>query len=263
MFQDSRKPVIKTPEQIEGIKLSGDLLGRAHAEVARSIRPGIRTIELDKIAHDFIRDHGGRPAFLGFGGFPNSLCISVNDMVVHGIPNNYVVKEGDTVNIDCGVNLRGFFSDSAYTYPVGEITAAEMALLRETRAALFKGIEQCKTGNRVGDISFAIESHARLHGLSVVRELTGHGVGLDVHEAPEVPNYGKKGTGVLLRDGMVLAIEPMFNLGNRQVYQANDGWTIRTKDGKPSCQYEHTVGIVNGQPELLTTWKYLEEFVNF
>jgi methionyl aminopeptidase len=249
----------KTDEEIELIKKSADILGRAHAEVAKNIKPGVTTSELDKIAYNFITKNGGKPSFKGYKGYPSSLCISVNEVVVHGMPGDYQLQEGDIVSIDCGVFLDGFHSDSAYTYAVGQISEEKRKLLDITKASLYKGIEQAVSGNRTGDIGHAVQSFVEKDGYSVVRELVGHGLGKNLHEEPEVPNYGKKGTGVRLQEGMVIAIEPMINCGKKNVFQENDGWTIRTVDRKPSAHFEHTVVVKKGKAEILTTFKYIEE----
>lgn len=249
----------KTDEEIELIKKSAEILGRAHAEVAKNIKPGVTTSELDKIAYNFITKNGGKPSFKGYKGYPSSLCISVNEVVVHGMPGDYQLQEGDIVSIDCGVFLDGFHSDSAYTYAVGKISEEKRKLLDITKASLYKGIEQAVSGNRTGDIGHAVQSFVEKEGYSVVRELVGHGLGKNLHEEPEVPNYGKKGTGVRLQEGMVIAIEPMINCGKKSVFQENDGWTIRTVDRKPSAHFEHTVVVKKGKAEILTTFKYIEE----
>ncbi len=250
---------LKTDQEIELIRQSGDVLGRAHAEVARWIKPGVSTARLDRVAEEFIRDHGGHPSFKGFNGFPGSLCVSVNEVVVHGIPGPYELKEGDIISVDCGVKLNGFHSDSAYTYPVGEVANEVRQLLARTKKSLFLAVEQAVDGSRIGDIGFAVQHYVEGFGYSVVRELVGHGVGRDLHEGPEVPNYGKKGKGALLKEGMVLAIEPMINLGKKGVFQERDGWTIRTSDRQPSAHFEHTVAVRKGKAELLTTFGYIEE----
>ncbi|MCS6824230.1 MAG: type I methionyl aminopeptidase [Cytophagaceae bacterium] len=256
----------KTDEEIELIRLSGDVLGRAHAEVAKCIKPGVKTSHLDKVAYEFISDHGGYPSFKGYKlkkstPYPASLCISVNEVVVHGIPDEYELQDGDIVSIDCGVCLNGYHSDSAYTYAVGNISEEKERLLRVTLESLFKGLEMAVSGNRIGDISHAIQSHVEKAGFSVVRELVGHGVGKMLHEEPEVPNYGKRSTGPKMLEGMVIAIEPMVNMGKKNVLQEKDGWTIRTADRKPSAHFEHTVAIKKGKPDVLTTFKYIEEVV--
>ncbi|MBO9615304.1 MAG: type I methionyl aminopeptidase [Dyadobacter sp.] len=250
---------LKTEEEINLIKVSAQILGKAHAEVATWVKPGVTTGKLDAVAEEYIRDNGGIPSFKGFNKFPASLCISVNEVVVHGIPGGYVLKEGDIVSIDCGVKLNGYHSDSAYTYPVGEVSKEVMNLLTATKKSLYKGIEQAVDGLRIGDIGHAVQSYVEDRGYTVVRELVGHGVGRDLHEAPEVPNYGKRGKGIRLREGMVLAIEPMINLGAKAVVQERDGWTIRTNDRKYSAHFEHTVVVRKGKAEILTTFDYIEK----
>ena len=250
---------LKTDEEIGLIKESGQVLGKAHAEVAKWIKPGVTTKQLDKIAEEFIRDNGGVPSFKGYNDFPSSLCISVNEAVVHGFPSSYVLRDGDIISVDCGVKLKGFHSDSAYTFPVGEVSKEVMDLLVTTKRSLYKGIEKAIDGAKTGDLGFAIQHYVEKHGYSVVRELVGHGVGKSLHESPEVPNYGKKGNGVKLKEGMVIAIEPMINLGKRNVVQERDGWTIRTVDRKPSAHFEHTVAVRKGQAEILTTFEFIEQ----
>ena len=250
---------LKTEEEITLIKESAQVLGKAHAEVAQWIKPGITTKKLDTIAEDYIRSYGGIPSFKGFNNFPASLCMSVNEVVVHGIPGNYELKDGDIVSIDCGVKLNGFHSDSAYTYPVGEVSKEVMDLLTATKKSLYKGIEQAVDGLRIGDIGFAVQHYCEERGYTVVRELVGHGVGRELHEGPEVPNYGKRGKGLRLKEGMVLAIEPMINLGSKSVMQEKDGWTIRTSDRKYSAHFEHTVVVRKGKAEILTTFDYIEQ----
>lgn len=250
---------LKTEEEINLIKESAQVLGKAHAEVAQWVKPGITTKKLDTIAEDYIRSYGGIPSFKGFNNFPASLCMSVNEVVVHGIPGNYELKDGDIVSIDCGVKLNGFHSDSAYTYPVGEVSKEVMDLLTATKKSLYKGIEQAVDGLRVGDIGFAVQHYCEERGYTVVRELVGHGVGRELHESPEVPNYGKRGKGLRLKEGMVLAIEPMINLGTKSVMQEKDGWTIRTTDRKYSAHFEHTVVVRKGKAEILTTFDYIEQ----
>ncbi|MBZ0244196.1 MAG: type I methionyl aminopeptidase [Bacteroidales bacterium] len=253
---------IKTEEEIEIQRESSLLVGKTLAEVAKHIAPGIKTIELDAIAEAFIKDHGAVPGFKGYGGFPGSLCISVNDQVVHGIPGNQVLQEGDIVSIDCGVLKNGFYGDSAYTFAVGEISEELQLLLERTKASLYLGIEQAVAGNRTGDIGNAIQKYTEGFGYGVVRELVGHGVGRKLHEKPEVPNYGRRGSGVKLKENMTLAIEPMINLGSRGVKQEADGWTIRTIDGKPSAHFEHDVAIRKGKADILSTFSYIEEILN-
>lgn len=253
----------KTSEEVEKIKQSADILGRAHGEIAKHVKKGVKTSFLDKIAEEFIRDHGAVPSFKGYNGFPSSLCISVNEVVVHGFPSEYELKDGDIISVDCGVFHQGFHSDSAYTYPIGEVPPSVLALLTATKDSLYLGIEQAVFGNRVGDIGHAIQKFVEAKGYTVVRELVGHGLGRKLHEAPEVPNYGKKGSGPLLKQGMVIAIEPMINLGTRNIVQEKDGWTIRTADRKPSAHYEHTIAIFEDRTEVLTTHKYIEENFKF
>ena len=227
--------------------------------IAKEIKPGVTTLYLDKLAEDFIRSHGAEPAFLGMYGFPNSLCMSPNTQVVHGIPNDIPLQEGDIISVDCGVIKNEYFGDHAYTFAVGEIKPEVQKLLDVTKECLYVGIEQFKSGNRIGDIGNAIQQHAEKHGYGVVRELVGHGLGKKLHEDPEVPNYGKRGDGPKIKDGMVIAIEPMINMGTRNIKQLKDGWTILTADGKPSAHFEHDVALIDGKPEILSTFKYIEE----
>ena len=250
---------LKSEEEISLIKESAQVLGKAHAEVAKWIKPGVTTKQLDKIADEFIRDNNGSPSFKGYNGFPSALCISLNETVVHGFPSQYQLREGDVISIDCGVKLHGFHSDSAYTYPIGNVSKEIESLLKRTKQALYLGIEQASEGKRVGDIGYAIQSYVERFGYEVVRELVGHGVGRNLHESPEVPNYGKRGQGPKLREGMVIAIEPMITLGKRAVVQEKDGWTIRTTDRKPAAHFEHTVVVQKGKAEILTTFKYIEQ----
>ncbi len=253
---------LKTPEEIALLRKSNELVGKTLAEVAKAIRIGVTTLELDKIAEDFIRSNGALPGFLGYNGFPNTLCVSVNDQVVHGIPSNYALKDGDIVSVDCGVKMNDFYGDSAYTFCVGNVDPAVKKLLDTTKEALYKGIEQARHGNRIGDIGHAIQQHCQAAGFSVVREMVGHGVGRNLHEDPEVPNYGKKGQGLQLREGMVIAIEPMINMGNKKIVFERDGWTIRTMDRKPSAHFEHTVAIQKGDASILSTFQYVEEVLS-
>lgn len=251
--------VYKSEEEIEIVRRNNLLVSRTLAEVAKLIKPGVTTLELDKRAEEFIRDNGAVPGFLGYGGFPNSLCTSVNDQVVHGIPSDYVLKDGDIVSVDCGTYMEGYYGDTAYTFPVGEVSEEVMNLLRITKESLFKGIAVAFEGNRIGDIGNAVQMHAENAGYSVVREMVGHGLGKDMHEAPEVPNYGKRGKGILLKKGLVLCVEPMINMGSKHIKQDNDGWTIRTVDGKPSAHYELAIVIDKGKAEILSTFDYIEE----
>ena len=253
----------KTSEEVQLIRESAEILGKAHGEVAKHIKEGVTTSFLDKIAEEYIRDYRAVPSFKGYNGFPTSLCISVNEVVVHGFPSEYVLKDGDIISVDCGVFHQGYHSDSAYTYPVGEVSPKVLSLLKATKESLYLGIEKAVYGNRIGDIGNAIQKFVEAKGFTVVRELVGHGVGKSLHEAPEVPNYGKRGSGPLLGDGVVIAIEPMVNLGTRNVVQEKDGWTIRTADRKPSAHYEHTVVVFKDKTEVLTTHQYIEENFKF
>ena len=250
---------IKTAEEIELLRASNLLVSRTLAEVGKEIKPGVSTLKLDKIAEEYLRDHGGIPGFLGYNGFPATLCTSLNDEVVHGIPSEKKLSSGDILSVDCGVKLQGYFGDSAYTFPVGEPSMEYKSLMLRTRESLFKGIEAAMAGNRLGDIGYAIQNHAEQAGYSVVREMVGHGLGQNLHEEPEVPNYGRRGTGIKLKEGMVICIEPMINMGTRFIKQDNDGWTIRTSDGKPSAHFELAVAITKGEPDVLSTFEYIED----
>jgi len=253
----------KTGEEIERIKKSSLLVGKTLAEIAKIIKPGVTTLDLDKVAEEFIRDNNAIPGFLGYGGFPNSLCTSVNSAVVHGIPNKKPLIEGDIVSVDCGVLMDDFFGDSAYTFEIGEVSKEIRNLLKVTKESLILAIEQTKGGNRIGDIGFAVQNHAESNGFGVVRELVGHGLGRSLHEKPEVPNYGKKGRGHKIKPGLVLAIEPMINLGKKEVTQLDDGWTIVTKDSLPSAHFEHDVAIsTDGSPEVLSSFEEVEKVLN-
>ncbi|HMR18662.1 MAG TPA: type I methionyl aminopeptidase [Sphingobacterium sp.] len=256
------KVIYKTEEQIEQVRESANVLSHLLAEIAREIKPGITTLSLDKLAYDFIHDHGGTPAFLNYQGFPYSLCISVNDQIVHGFPSAYVIQEGDLVSVDGGVNLNGFISDSAYTFGIGEISPKAQLLLDVTKAALHKGVEQAFVGKRVGDIASAVQDHVAPYGFGIVRELVGHGVGLHLHEKPEVPNYGKRGSGPKLEKGMVICIEPMINAGKAGVKFWDDGWTISTIDGKLSAHFEQMVAIEKGKPDILLDFEEIEKVLN-
>ncbi|WP_333820225.1 type I methionyl aminopeptidase [Ohtaekwangia sp.] len=250
---------LKTEEELIIIREGAQILGKAHGEVAKLIKPGIRTLTLDKVAEEYIRDNGGVPSFKNYNGFPASLCISVNDVVVHGFPGTYELRETDIISVDCGVYYKGYHSDSAYTYPLEAVGAQTLLLLERTYDSLYRGIEQAKAGNRIGDVAYAIQSYVESFGYGVVRELVGHGVGKKLHEDPEVPNYGKRGKGVKIVPGMVFAIEPMINQGTKNVVQERDGWTIRTSDRKPSAHFEHTIAVHEDRTEILTTHKYIEE----
>lgn len=249
----------RSEEEIELIKQSSLLVGKTIAAVAQMLRPGITTASMDVVADEFIRSHGGIPAFKGFKKYPASICVSVNSQVVHGIPGKYELKEGDVVSVDCGVLMNSYYGDSAYTFLVGEGDEKVKRLLKVTKECLYLGIEHAVAGKRVGDISYAVQEHAESNGYSVVRELVGHGIGKQLHEKPEVPNYGKKGDGKTLLENMTIAIEPMINLGKRNVTQDRDGWTIRTADGMPSAHFEHTVAVRKEKAEILSTFEFIEE----
>ncbi len=249
---------LKSDQEIEILRENAILVSKTLAEVAKYIAPGIATSAIDKIAEEYILANGAVPGFKGYNGYPATLCISVNEQVVHGIPGNYILKEGDIVSVDCGTILKGFYGDSAYTFSVGEISKETLMLIDVTKRSLFLGIEMAKQGNRIGDISFSIQNHVENFGFSVVRELVGHGLGRNMHESPQIPNYGKRGTGMMLKNGMVFCIEPMINLGKRNIYQEKDGWTIRTADRKPSAHFELTVALRNNKTEVLSTFEYIE-----
>ena len=248
---------IKTREQIELMRESALIVSKTLGMIASEIKPGVTTLYLDKLAEEFIRDHDAYPAFLGMYGFPNSLCMSPNAQVVHGIPNDTPLEEGDIISVDCGSFKNGFYGDHAYTFEVGEVSAEVKKLLQVTKEAMYKGIAQFRAGNRIGDLGFAIQEHAEKHGYGVVRELVGHGLGAKMHEDPEIPNYGRRGRGKKFKEGMVIAVEPMINMGTYQTNHLSDGWTILTKDGLPSAHFEHDIALVNGKPELLSTYKYI------
>jgi methionyl aminopeptidase len=254
----SKKVVIKTPDEINAIRKSSLLVGKTLAEIAKIVEPGVTTLQLDKVAESFIRDHGAYPGFLGYHDFPNSICASVNQAVVHGIPNEQPLKEGDIVSVDIGVLWEGFWGDSAFTFAVGQISENLQKLLDATRMCLELAIEQAAVGKRIGDIGFAVQNYAESNGYGVVRELVGHGVGIELHEAPEVPNYGRRGHGLVMTEGLVLAIEPMINLGTKNVRQLKDGWTIETQDGKPSAHFEHTVAVGKGGAEKLSSFEEID-----
>lgn len=255
---------LKTDEEIELMREANRLVGMTLGEVAKHIKPGVTPAQLDKIAKEFIYDHGAIPSFLGYKGapgtvdFPGAICASVNDQVVHGFPTDYILKDGDVISVDCGTEKNGFCGDSAYTFCVGEVAEDVKTLLRTTKESLYLGIEKAVEGNRIGDIGEAVQTYCEKRGYSVVRELVGHGIGRKMHEAPEVPNYGKRGTGPLLKKGMCIAIEPMINMGSKNVVFENDGWTIRTRDRKPSAHFEHTVAIRQGKADILSTFEFVE-----
>ncbi|MEL6676244.1 MAG: type I methionyl aminopeptidase [Bacteroidota bacterium] len=261
----SEQVILKTEEEIALIRESSLLVGKTLGEVSKNIKPGVTTMELDTIAETFIRDHGAIPAFkdynpsFGESPFPSTLCTSVNEQVVHGMPSTSVVlEEGDIISVDCGVLMNGYFGDSAYTFAVGEISSKKRRLMEVTKQSLYKGIEKAKAGNRLGDVANAIQRHAELYGYSIVREMVGHGLGKNLHEPPEVPNYGKRRTGLKLKEGMVLAIEPMINLGRRFIDIAGDGWTVFATDKSPSAHYEHCIVIRKDKAEVLSTFEFIE-----
>jgi methionyl aminopeptidase len=255
---------LKTDEEIELMRESNRLVGMTLGELAKHIKPGVSTLQLDKVAEEFIRSYGAKPSFLGYKGpagvmdFPGSICASVNCVVVHGIPGGYILQEGDIISVDCGTEKNGFCGDSAYTFCVGEVSEEIKNLLRTTKESLYRGIESAVDGNRVGNIGETVQSYCEKRGYSVVRELVGHGIGRKMHEDPEVPNYGRRGTGALLKKGMCIAIEPMINMGSKNVVFERDGWTVRTKDRKPSAHFEHTIAIREGKADILSTFEYIE-----
>lgn len=251
---------LKTDEEIELMRVANQLVGKTLGELAKHIVPGVTTLQLDKIAEEFIRDNGATPAFLGYGGFPNSICASVNENVVHGIPSSKtVLKDGDIISVDCGTHINGFTGDSAYTFCVGEVSPEVKHLLKTTKESLYLGVQSAVEGKRVGDIGNAVQSYCETRNFSVVRELVGHGCGRNMHEEPEVPNYGRRGCGPLLRNGMCICIEPMINLGSKNVVFERDGWTVRTKDRKPSAHFEHCIAIRPNGPDILSSFMFIEE----
>jgi methionyl aminopeptidase len=250
---------LKSSEEIELMRESALVVSKTLGLIAKELKPGVTGLQLDKLAETFIRDIGAEPGFLGMYGFPNTLNISPNAQVVHGIPTDIPFEDGDIVSVDCGALLNGFYGDHAYTFEVGEVDEETRELLKITKESLYLGIDQFRLGNRVGDVAYAIQHHCESHGYGVVRELVGHGLGRKLHEGPEMPNYGKRGRGKKFSEGLVVAIEPMINLGTQHIRQLKDGWTILTNDGKPSAHFEHNVAIVNGKPELLSTFSYIYE----
>ena len=255
---------LKTDDEIELLRQSNLLVGKTLAEVAKMIKPGVTTKELDRVAEEFIRDHGAVPTFKGYpspygGFFPSTLCTSVNDQVVHGIPNDIPLKDGDIVSVDCGTLLNGFCGDSAYTFCVGEVDPKIKELLQTTKEALYLGIQNAVHGKRLGDIGFAIQSHCEANSYGVVREFVGHGIGKEMHEDPQVPNYGRRGCGTLLKKGMCIAIEPMITQGNRKILLDRDGWTVRTVDRKFAAHFEHTVAVGIGKADILSSFEYIEQ----
>lgn len=253
---------IKSEEEVGLLRASNMLVSRTLGMLAEYIKPGISTLELDQLAETFIRDNGGIPGFKGYNGFPATLCTSVNEAVVHGIPSEYRLREGDIISVDCGVILKGYYGDSAFTFPVGEIADDVARLLDVTRESLEAGVEATVSGNRIGDISHAVQTVAERAGYTVVRELVGHGIGKKLHESPEVPNFGRRGSGPKLEKGMVLCIEPMINLGRRDTIQSGDGWTVKTGDGKPSAHFEYAVAVDRGKADVLTTFEFIDKVLN-
>ena len=249
---------VKSEEELALLRENAILVSKTLAEVGKRIAPGVKTKELDAVAEEFIRDNGALPGFLGYGGFPYTLCISVNDTVVHGFPSDYVLKEGDLVSVDCGTTYKGYNGDSAYTFACGEISAADQDLLDTTKHSLYLGIEQAVAGGRIGDIGYAVQSYCESRGFSVVRELVGHGLGRHLHESPEVPNYGRRGHGVKLLENMVICIEPMINRGVKDVYLDDNGWGVHTADRQNSAHFELTVAVKKGKPEVLSTFEFIE-----
>lgn len=255
---------LKTDDEVELLRKANLLIGQTLAELAKLIKPGVTTKQLDAVAEEFIRDHGAEPTFKGFPNhkgipFPASICTSVNEQVVHGIPNDIPLKDGDIVSIDCGTRLNGFCGDSCYTFPVGEISDEVRQLLQTTKEALYKGIEQAVAGNRIGDISNAIQQHCEANGYDVVREFVGHGVGKDMHEEPQVPNYGRRGSGKVLKDGLCIAIEPMIAMGKRAIYMQQDQWGIVTRDRTPAAHYEHSICVRKGKADILSSFEEIEK----
>lgn len=258
---------LKTEDEIALMRAANQLVGKTLAEVGKHVQPGVTTNELNKVADTFIRDNGAVPTFLGYPNpygqpFPASICASVNDVVVHGIPNDEPLKEGDIVSVDCGVLLNGYNGDSCYTFPVAEVSQEVKDLLRTTKESLYRGIEAAKVGNRIGDIGYAIQSLCEAQGFSVVRQFVGHGIGREMHEDPQVPNYGRRGNGPVLKNGLCIAIEPMINMGGKDIYMTGDRWTIRTCDGKPSAHFEHTIAVHNGITEILSSFAEIEQIEN-
>ena len=251
--------IYKTPEEIEIMRQAAQIVSRTLGKIAEKIGPGVTPLELDALAEDYIRSQNAIPGFLGLYDFPNTLCISVNDAVVHGIPDNKPFEDGDIVSVDCGAIFEGYYGDHAYTFEIGDVDPETKRLLEVTKECLNLGIAETKAGNRIGDIGFAIQQHAEKNGYGVVRDLVGHGLGKTMHEEPQVPNYGRRGRGKKIQDGLTIAIEPMINMGTERVVQLEDHWTIVTEDGKPSAHFEHDVAVVNGKPEVLSTFKYIEE----
>lgn len=258
-FLNRKMIIYKTPEEIEIMREAAQIVSRTLGKIAEHIEPGVTPLELDKIAEDYIRSQDAIPGFLGLYDFPNTLCVSVNEQVVHGIPNDRPLENGDIVSVDCGAIFKGYYGDHAYTFEVGEVDPEIHKLLEVTKECLDLGIEATRVGNRIGDIGYAIQQHAEKHGYGVVRDLVGHGLGQEMHEEPQVPNYGRRGSGKKIQNGLTIAIEPMINMGTEKVIQLDDHWTIVTQDNQPSAHFEHDVAVVNGKPEVLSTFKYVEE----
>ncbi len=252
---------LKTDEEIELLRASNQLVAKTLAEVGRYLKPGVTTLQLDKVAEDFIRSNGAVPSFLGYAGFPNSICTSVNEEVVHGIPSNRILRDGDVVSVDCGALKDGFHGDSCFTFAVGEVSKEIDSLLRTTKEALYKGIEVVRAGVRLGNVGRAIQRHCEEKGFSVVREFVGHGIGRDMHEEPMVPNYGRDKFGIMLKDGMSIAIEPMVCMGSRKIYMKPDGWTVVTADGKYAAHFEHTLVVRRGGAEVLSSFEYVDQIL--
>ena len=257
------KVFLKTEDEIELMRRANQLVGKTLGELAKHIKPGVTTLQLDKIAEEFIRDHGAIPTFKGFpnpygGPFPASICTSVNDAVVHGVPDNTELRDGDIISVDCGTLLDGFNGDSAYTFCVGEVSEEVKKLLKTTKESLYLGIEAAVAGNHLGDIGYAVQSHCEAEGYGIVRELTGHGIGREMHEAPQIPNYGRRGNGMMLKASMCIAIEPMITMGDRNIGLMPDRWTIKTRDGKPAAHFEHTIAVRRGKSEILSSFEEVE-----
>lgn len=252
---------LKTAEDVELMRLSNNIVAKTLGEVAKAVKPGVTTLQLDSLAEDYIRSMGAVPSFLGYYGYPNSICTSVNDQVVHGIPSDYVLKDGDIVSVDCGAEINGFHGDSCYTFCVGEVSDEVKRLLKTTKDSLYEGISSAIKGNRLGDVGHSIQSHCEAVGFSVVREYMGHGIGRMMHEEPMVPNYGRSRMGLLLREGIVIAVEPIVNMGKRSVYMEKDGWTVRTSDGLPAAHFEHTIAVGPDGPEILSSFEYVEQIL--
>lgn len=261
-FLNRKMIIYKTPEEIEIMREAAQIVSRTLGKIAEKIEIGVTPIELDALAEAYIRSQNAIPGFLGLYDFPNTLCISVNEQVVHGIPNNRPLEDGDIISVDCGAIYKGYYGDHAYTFEVGTVAPEIKDLLKVTLECLDIGIAEAKVGNRIGDIGFAIQQHAEKHGYGVVRDLVGHGLGTTMHEEPQVPNYGRRGRGKKIQNGLTIAIEPMINLGTERVVQLDDNWTIVTEDGLASAHFEHDIAVINGKPEVLSTFKYVDDALN-